>query len=358
MFFIRFDTVHTLFPAGDPSAKDLEKLFSLGWLSSQGSQARAPWSHSGSKSKRSSSKQEKRKSHDRKGASDSTHTHRKDSGGRLAESRDSKGPKAKEAEPAHAKEAEPAHTFTKSQTADDEPKLQRSEVIQETLAVKLHKPDSRKGQRREGAGPEYEALARRKRDNDREQDEKRRKRKSEGTDGVQEKSRMGLKHLEKTVSIRLVDIRHSDAEDYFTDEAMGKRGGVAPASAVQCSGTRANGWLKKGPSDSVHAANAPLRSWGKFRIPKRSERPSAEEREAESGKVLLRPLTNTPEAPAYPRTRLRSGSENDGYASDSKASDGDVEACLKRCHSHQLRGDSTLGRRYGSDIIRRGVLAS
>ncbi|XP_029982739.1 protein Jade-1 [Sphaeramia orbicularis] len=348
---------------GDPSAKDLEKLFSLGWLSSQGSQSRSSWSHSGTKPKRGSSKQEKRKSHDSRGVSDSAHTHKKDPSGRLAETRDSKGPKVKESEPADAE------NFTKTQTTENgpdvqNPKLQRSEVIQETIAVKLHKPESRRGQRREGAGPEYDALARRKRDNDHEQEEKRRKRKSEEMEGVavQEKSRVGLKHLEKTVSIRLVDIRHSDADDYFTDEVMGKRGGVplASAAAVQYGATRANGWLKKGPSNGSHAANGPLRSWGKFRIPKRSDRPSTEEQEAvpEPRKALLRPLTNTPEPPSYPRTRLRSGSENDGYASDSKPGDGDVEPCLKRCHSHQLRGDSTLGRRYGSDIIRRGVLAS
>ncbi|KAK2826741.1 hypothetical protein Q5P01_020955 [Channa striata] len=63
---------------GDPSTKDLEKLLSLGWLSSQGSQCHSSWSHSGLKTKRGSFKQEKRKNGDGKGPCDSLHTHKKD----------------------------------------------------------------------------------------------------------------------------------------------------------------------------------------------------------------------------------------------------------------------------------------
>uniref|UniRef100_A0A3Q4BZQ2 Protein Jade-1 n=1 Tax=Mola mola TaxID=94237 RepID=A0A3Q4BZQ2_MOLML len=216
------------------------------------------------------------------------------------------------------------------------PKLQKPEVDQET--VRPHKPESRKGPRREAPAPEHEAPCVHKRDDEHEQEERKRKRRSDVTESFpsQEKNkfRFGSKHLEKTVSIRLVDIRNSDAEDYFTD-------GVAK---------RTNGWLRKTPNGSQapsRPASGHLRSWGKFRIPKRSERPLTPEQE-EHRKPLLRPLTNTPE-PSYPRTRHRAGAENGG---------GEVEPCLKRCHSHQLRGDSSLGRRYGSDIIRRGVLAS
>ncbi|XP_070835756.1 protein Jade-1 [Chaetodon trifascialis] len=359
---------------GDPSAKDLEKLFSLGWLSSQGSQSRSSWSQSGLKTKRGSLKQEKRKSSERKGLPDSPHTHRKDSLSKPLETKDGKGPRGKESSAAEAASDAAVHEISQEAPA---PKPPRPELVQETVTVRLHKPESRKGPRREAPGPEHEALARRKRDSDQEQEEKRRKRGSDVTESFpgQVKSRFSSKHLERTVSVRLVDIRNSDNDDYFTDERMTKR---IPASldvtntklnraaAASDAAAKANGCLRKTHANGSHAPSRPvsghLKGWGKFRIPKRSERPPTatmkeEEEEEECRKPLLRPLTNTPE-PSYPRTRLRTGTENDGYASDSKAADGEMEPCLKRCHSHQLRGDASLSRRYGSDIIRRGVLAS
>ncbi|XP_031136300.1 protein Jade-1 isoform X2 [Sander lucioperca] len=351
---------------GDPSAKDLEKLFSLGWLSSQGSQARPSWSHSGLKTKQGSLKQEKRGSGERKGLSDSPHTHKKDNLSKPVETKDSKVSRVRESEP--AEDTRNAKTPNPDISPESPfPKFQKPEVIQETITIR--------GPRREAPGPEPEALARRKRDNDQEQEERRRKRKSDVTESFpsQAKNRYGSKHLEKTVSIRLVDIRNSDNDDFFTDEGMTKRCPVslgAPtntklsrASEAAPAPAKANGWLRKAHTNGSHTTSrhvgGHLRSWGKFRIPKRSERPPMAAmkapQEVEHGEPLLRPLTNPPE-PSYPRTRLRTGTESDGYASDSRA--GEVEPCLKRCHSHQLRGDASLGRGYGSDIIRRGVLAS
>lgn len=358
--------------AGDPSAKDLEKLFSLGWLSSQGSQSRSSWSHSGLKTKRGSLKQEKRRSGDRKSLFDSPHTHKKDNLSKPLETKDSKSSRIKESEPA-AEDTSDA----KTQNPEISPELQFPKVVQEGITVKLHKTESRKAPRREH---EHEALARRKRDNDHEQEERRRRRRSDVTESFnsQVKNRFGSKQLEKTVSIRLVDIRNSDTDDYFIDERMTKRVSLDVNTKLNRAGelsdaanaNKANGWLRRAQTDGSHTTSrhvsGHLRSWGKFRIPKRSERPlTMKEQEEEEEEVeveehrkpLLRPLTNTPE-PSYPRTRLRTGTESDGYASDSKPGDGEMEPCLKRCHSHQLRGDSSLGRRYGSDIIRRGVLAS
>lgn len=321
----------------------MEKLFALGCFSSQGSPSRSSWSHSGLKTKRGSSKKEKRNPGDRRGRADSPHT------------KDAKGPQIKD--PAAASD-----TTVRTGDASQEvpfPKLQKPEVDQET--VRPHKPESRKGPRREAPAPEHEAPCVHKRDDEHEQEERKRKRRSDVTESFpsQEKNkfRFGSKHLEKTVSIRLVDIRNSDAEDYFTDGVAKRspapldvklnRAGVLSGAAAP---TKANGWLRKTPNGSQapsRPASGHLRGWGKFRIPKRSERPLTPEQE-EHRKPLLRPLTNTPE-PSYPRTRHRAGAENGG---------GEVEPCLKRCHSHQLRGDSSLSRRYGSDIIRRGVLAS
>lgn len=351
--------------------KDLEKLFSLSSFSSQGPQSGSSWSHSGLKTKRSSSKQEKRKHGERKGLSDSPHSHRKDNLSKALETKDGRGSRIKESAPAEAPGHGKVQTCETSQETQV-PKLQKPEVVQET--VRLHKSESRKTQRREAPGAEHEPLNGRKRDDEHEE-ERRRKRRSDVTEGLpsQPKNRFGSKQLEKTVSIRLVDIRNSDTDEFLMDEGMTRRAPIsvdmtniklsrASVLSDAATSTKANVWLRKTPANSTHAASRPaaghLKGWGKFRIPKRSERLlTTEEEEEEHRKPLLRPLTNTPE-PSYPRTRLRTGTENDGYTSDSKPGDGELEPCLKRCHSHQLRGDSSLGRRYGSDIIRRGVLAS
>ncbi|KAM9355518.1 protein Jade-1 isoform 2-T2 [Pholidichthys leucotaenia] len=359
--------------SGDPSAKDLEQLFSLGWLSSQGPQSGSPWSNSGVKTKRRSLNQEKRKSSDRKSLSDSLHIHRKDDLNKSLE--------IKESRPSQIKEATPTEALPNAKTpnSDTSKETLKPEVIQQTAAAKLLKPESRRGPRREAPGTEHEVSGRRKRDSDLGQDEKRKKRTSIVTENFssQAKEQFGSRHLEKTVSIRLVDIRNSDTDEYFIDDRMTKRCSVSldVMACTKCnkaavlpdsaSATKANGWLRKTPANGSHPSNGPvdrhLKGWGKFRIPKKSEKPLSttkkEQEEAERRKPLLRPLINTPEPP-YPRTRLRSGTENEEYSSDSKAGDGEVEPCLKRCHSHQLRGDSSLGRQYGSDIIRRGVLAS
>uniref|UniRef100_A0A8D0DDP9 Protein Jade-1 n=1 Tax=Sander lucioperca TaxID=283035 RepID=A0A8D0DDP9_SANLU len=275
---------------GDPSAKDLEKLFSLGWLSSQGSQARPSWSHSGLKTKQGSLKQEKRGSGERKGLSDSPHTHKKDNLSKPVETKDSKVSRVRESEP--AEDTRNAKTPNPDISPESPfPKFQKPEVIQETITIR----------------------------------------------GMTKRCPVSL--------------------GAPTNTKLSRASEAAPAPA------KANGWLRKAHTNGSHTTSrhvgGHLRSWGKFRIPKRSERPPMAAmkapQEVEHGEPLLRPLTNPPE-PSYPRTRLRTGTESDGYASDSRA--GEVEPCLKRCHSHQLRGDASLGRGYGSDIIRRGVLAS
>ncbi|KAM6917675.1 protein Jade-1 isoform 1-T4 [Lycodopsis pacificus] len=347
--------------SGDPP----EKLSSLGWLSSQDSQSR-----SSMKTKPPSLKQEKRKSGPRKGLSDSAHAHRKENLSKPLETRDSRSSRVRESGPAEDTSDAKTHNSEISQEIQF-PKLHKPDVVQQTITVKLHRAECRKGPRREAPGPEHEALARRKRENDHEQEERRRKRKSDATESFpsQEKNRFGAKQLDKTVSVRLVDIRNSDNDDYFLDERMTKR---SPASLEPTTNTKlnraneisaaakakANGWLRKTQTNGSHTTNrhvgGHLRSWGKFRIPKRRERPLTADEEEEEEEEEHR---ETPE-PSYPKTRLRTGAESDGSASDSKPGDGEPEPCLKRCHSHQLRGDASLGRRYGSDIIRRGVLAS
>ncbi|XP_014850537.1 PREDICTED: protein Jade-1-like isoform X2 [Poecilia mexicana] len=349
---------------GEPSAKDLERLFSLGSFSSDGSQSGSSWSNSGLKSKRSSLKQERRKS-----LSDSPSVHRKDNACSLLDIKDSKCSQIQEAPATESKGDAKVHQL---EVSKEKPFLKLQKVIQEHASVKLHKPESRKGPRRETPAPENEVLGNHKQDP--EPEERGRKRRSDISESFpcQLKNKFGSKHLDKTVSIRLVDIRNSDSDEYLFDDATTRRSGASLDAAPNTkfkpssvSDSKANSWLRKPTNGSSHAPNGSasghLKGWGKFRIPKRADKPPSatlrERAELEPSNPLLRPLTNSPES-AYPRTRLRSGPEADGYSSDSKAADGELEPCLKRCHSHELRGDSSLGRRYGSDIIRRGVLAS
>lgn len=268
----------------------------------------------------------KRKFSERKSV-DSPHTHGKDSPSGGLGGKESRAPQTREPE---------LESQTKISQESPFPERGDAELSQEP--VKVCKLESRKAPRKDAAGSPEEDLVAAKAEED--QEERRRKRRSDVMDSFR------FKHLEKSVSIRLVDIRNSDSINGATRSPF--RSSVVLSDAAVAN--KANGWLKKAscggsPTPSRPAAGH-LRSWGKFKIPKRSEKTGEEEQ-------LLRPLTNTA---SQPRTRLRTGAENKGYSP--KAGEGEVEPCLKRCHSHQLRGDSSLGRRYGSNIIRRGVLAS
>ncbi|XP_015233993.1 PREDICTED: protein Jade-1 [Cyprinodon variegatus] len=339
---------------GDPSAKDLEKLFSGGSLSSLGSLSGSSWSDSGQKSKRSLQIRERRKS-----SSDSMNAPKEDSQCKPSEIKENKSSRSKE--PAATEPAGEVKVQKAEVSEGPFMKLPKPEMIQERASIKLHKLEIRKGPRREA--PEAEVTFSHKPDP--EQEERGRKRRSEDAESFpcQLKNKFSSKHLDKTVSIRLVDIRNSDSDEYLFDDGMARRSSgpldVTPTAKFKTSMvsevSKTNGWLKKplnsgssGPNGSVPGH---LKGWGKFRIPKRNDKPLSaalkQGEELQQSNPLLRPLTNTPD-PAYPRTRLRTAPEPDG----------ELEPCLKRCHSHELRGDSSLGRRYASDIIRRGVLAS
>ncbi|MEQ2187887.1 hypothetical protein GOODEAATRI_009325 [Goodea atripinnis] len=348
---------------GDPSAKDLENLFTLGSLSSHGTQSGSSCSNSSLKSKRSLLKRERRKS-----SSDSPNVLKKDNQCNLPESKDNKTSRIKEAV---ATEAAGEAKVQKSEVSEEKPVIKhpKPEVIQERASVKLHKPESRKGPRREASGPEHEVLTSHKQDP--EQEERGRKRRSDVSESFtcQLKNKFSSKHLDKTVSIRLVDIRNSDSDEYLFDDGMARRSRTSQEATpntkfkagMVSDSSKTNSWLRKSLDSSSHAPNGSvsghLKGWGRFRIPKRTTLKEPEREDVEQSNPLLKPLPNTP-GPAYPRTRLRTVPEAEGYSPDSKAAEGELEPCLKRCHSHELRGDSSLGRRYGSDIIRRGVLAS
>lgn len=269
---------------------------------------------------------EKQKLSNRKSL-DSLPAHRKDGSSGLPGLKDSRG----------SQNGEPG-SESDTKTSQEIPFQEPGEPESSQEMAQLCKLESRKALRKETPGPPQEDQP--GQEPEEEQEERRKKRRTDMMD------RFRFKHLEKSVSIRLVDIRNSDSSSFSTRNPF--RSSVLLSDTNV--GTKANGWLKKSGSHApARAAAGHLRSWGKFRIPKRSEKTAGEEQQ----QLLLRPLTN---ASSQPRTRLRAGAENKGYSP--KAAEGEVEPCLKRCHSHQLRGDSSLRRRYGSDIIRRGVLAS
>nr|XP_015824891.2 protein Jade-1 isoform X1 [Nothobranchius furzeri] len=344
---------------GDPSSKDLENLLSLGCLSSQDSLSGSSVGHSGLKAKRGLLKQEKRKK-DSKTPSDSSDILKKDNQSKLLEMKDSRSSSVKPSGPAEpAGDGKVQKSVANQQTSLQ--KFQKPHVLLETVAIKLHRLESKKSPRPDVPAPEHKVLVRRE-----EQREERGKKNNVSESFCQVKNKLGSKHLEKTVSIRLIDIRNSDLDKHFINNGMTKRSSVCvdvtsdtkvtrnsvvpDVSAV----SRTNSWLRKAPDTASRPVARHLKGWGKFRIPKRSEKPlGAMSKEEE----LFRPFTNPPE-PSYPRTRLRTGTENDGFSPTSRGGDDELEPCLKQCHSYELRGDPTLGRQYGSDIIRRGVLAS
>ncbi|XP_061699422.1 protein Jade-1 isoform X2 [Syngnathoides biaculeatus] len=305
--------------SSNPSEQDLQSHFSILGLSTQRSQTRTPWNHSEHKTKRRS-KQDKGKWRERKGRSDSPPVSKDDS-------------RTPEAKPLQVNELDqdsrPPNHPNDNLVLRPMKSPKQEVTAQESVSVKLH----RKNVRIEALVPEQ------LREKQSEHDDRKRKRWTEVSEvsAAALKGRFGSKGLDRTISIRLVDIRSSDAGE------SRKRSGNSDVIN--------HSKLKDAPLDVPRVSNGSLKGWGKFRIPKRSEK-----NEPEQSKLLLRPLTNTPPpGPQHPRTRLRTGAENEGGGGGSPEA---PEPCLKRCHSHQLRGDASLSRRYGSDIIRRGVLAS
>uniref|UniRef100_A0A671KWL7 Protein Jade-1 n=1 Tax=Sinocyclocheilus anshuiensis TaxID=1608454 RepID=A0A671KWL7_9TELE len=101
-----------------------------------------------------------------------------------------------------------------------------------------------------------------------------------------------------------------------------------------------------------------LKNWGSFRIPKRSERTSSGKDGQDRNDVVDQNssliFNTSPAAASHQiRTRLRTGSENRSHVKESDLGQSEQG---KRCHAQRLR--SPMTRRYGSDVIQRGVLAS
>ncbi|XP_016372374.1 protein Jade-1-like isoform X1 [Sinocyclocheilus rhinocerous] len=137
------------------------------------------------------------------------------------------------------------------------------------------------------------------------------------------------------------------------------------ASCVVTASTTYNGSPRKTNSSQHQGKIVPngttrrhLKNGGSFRIPKRSERMSSGKDGQDRNDVVDQNssfIFNTSPAAASPqiRTRLRTGSENRSHVKESDLGQSEQG---KRCHAQRLR--SPMTRRYGSDVIQRGVLAS
>ncbi|KAM9466980.1 protein Jade-1 [Clarias gariepinus] len=104
-----------------------------------------------------------------------------------------------------------------------------------------------------------------------------------------------------------------------------------------------------------------VKNWGSFRIPKRSDSKGAEgEQEVEgrdfthSHPIQSLDASHTPTSPPI-RTRLRTGTEIRDLATEADHSQSEQK---KRCHTQRLRSHDPVAQRYGSEVLRRGVLAS
>ncbi|MGH0156762.1 UNVERIFIED_CONTAM: hypothetical protein FKN15_054415 [Acipenser sinensis] len=130
---------------------------------------------------------------------------------------------------------------------------------------------------------------------------------------------------------------------------------------------KCNGSLKKAKCNQTTAPvptspPSPMKNWGGFRIPKKGERlqhcegqPEACQRKSPSEDLSLGKDFSKGRAKA----RLKKETESDGYAPDAELSDSETEAKDKKCRQPQRLGArASLNRRYGTDIIRRSIMAS
>ncbi|XP_078066438.1 protein Jade-1 [Mustelus asterias] len=108
---------------------------------------------------------------------------------------------------------------------------------------------------------------------------------------------------------------------------------------------------------------SPVKNWGGFRIPKKGERKQHEERSqpcmqnSESTKCQHMGLQRV-SSKERAKMRLLPDNENDGYSPDAEMSDSETESTDNRKPQRLNSNSAMVSRRYGTDIIRRSILAS
>ncbi|XP_072313805.1 protein Jade-1 [Eucyclogobius newberryi] len=230
--------------SGDPSAKDLERLLSLGLVSSPPNHSPSSCSSSTSRKSKHHKKKKRQKSRDRR---DSSHS----SPSRKASLQTDAG------HTHHDDEATCEDPEAKFQPLNEEPQPESLEQFEREVAARVESSRSEDG------------------------DVLRHKRKLKKQEKRKKSELNGFK--ERQLSIHLVDIRHKDSDSYLmygdweANDANARLKANAVAGDVLSKKQQANG-----------AANG--RSWGKFRIPKRK---FETEDLNDQRQAMLKPLTNT-----------------------------------------------------------------
>lgn len=159
-------------------------------------------------------------------------------------------------------------------------------------------------------------------------------------------------------------VKNETEHDNMDDRLMLSHSRTSASSVVTAS-TMYNGSPRKSHASQHQGKIVPngttgrhLKNWGSFRIPKRSERTSSGKDGQDGNDVAdqnssLKTFNTSPASSPQIRTRLRTGSENRSHVEESDLGQSEQG---KRCHAQRLR--SPMTRRYGSDVIQRGVLAS
>ncbi|XP_059376393.1 protein Jade-1-like [Carassius carassius] len=156
-------------------------------------------------------------------------------------------------------------------------------------------------------------------------------------------------------------VKNETEHDNMDDRLLLSHNRTTASSVVTASNTY-NGSLRKTNPCQHQGKIVPngrhLKNWGSFRIPKRSERISKGKDGPDGNDVAdqnssLKTFNTSPASSPQIRTRLRTGSENRSHVEESDLGQSEQG---KRCHTQRLR--SPMTRRYGSDVIQRGVLAS
>uniref|UniRef100_A0A3B4DLB8 Protein Jade-1 n=1 Tax=Pygocentrus nattereri TaxID=42514 RepID=A0A3B4DLB8_PYGNA len=190
-------------------------------------------------------------------------------------------------------------------------------------------------------------------------EERRRKRKSMVWVQLpaREKHKSGSKVVEETC---IVD-QNSVTEEEVEVDGKESRAESCPITAQ----SRYNGSQRRmSSSQGKLLANGTsaqhIKNWGSFRIPKRSERTAGEEHEQLEGRGFVHspPISSLEASPTTSppiRTRLRTGTENRSFTPETEHSQSEQK---KRCHAQRLRSHDPITPRYGSEVLRRGVLAS
>ncbi|KAI5102715.1 protein Jade-1 isoform X1 [Silurus meridionalis] len=184
--------------------------------------------------------------------------------------------------------------------------------------------------------------------------ERRKRRRSRIWDQLPDRKNPASKVIDETVQNSVMD--HMAMSD---SKAAEMKTSVTVQDVYNGSLRRMNSSQHQGKTMSEKVSN--VKNWGSFRIPKRNDSKGAEGEQETEGRDFthshpIRSLesSHTPTSPPI-RTRLRMGTENRDLGPEADHSQSEQK---KRCHTQRLRSHDPVTQRYGSEVLRRGVLAS